>query len=204
MDIKSKKKSMLCTIVASYIVFMAGWYLRETYIDFSYVNPYLEACINFVIYGIWWIGFAFLLIHCFGTKLNWNLKEILTKSPHWKTLLKAIPIILGYYFICWGVAGFRFSLEMNWLDYLLTVVGVGFFEESVFRGWFYNAWSTIVKEKYANIIQDGFNWGEQRVILYMEVSMYSCQEYCLECYFEKIALFGLRQYCILFGMRWDF
>lgn len=152
MDIKSKKKSMLCTIVASYIVFMAGWYLRETYIDFSYVNPYLEACINFVIYGIWWSGFAFLLIHCFGTKLNWNLKEILTKSPHWKTLLKAIPIILGYYFICWGVAGFRFSLEMNWLDYLLTVVGVGFFEESVFRGWFYNAWSTIVKEKYANII----------------------------------------------------
>ena len=93
-----------------------------------------------------------LLIHCFGKKLNWNLKEILTKSPDWKTLLKAIPIILGYYFICWGVAGFQFSLEINWLDYLLTVVGVGIFEESVFRGWFYNAWSTIVKEKYANII----------------------------------------------------
>ena len=152
MDIKSKKKSMLCTIVASYIVFMAGWYLRGTYIDFSYVNPYLEACINFVIYGIWWSGFAFLWIHCFGKKLNWSLKEILTKSPCWKTLLKVIPIILGYYFICWAVAGFHFSFEMHWLDYVLTVIGVGIFEESVFRGWFYNAWSTIVKEKYANII----------------------------------------------------
>lgn len=91
---KWEKKSMLCAIVVSYIVFMTGWYLRETYIDFSYLNPYLEACINFVVYGIWWSGFAFLLIYCFGKKLNWNLKEILTKGPHRKTLLIAIPIIL--------------------------------------------------------------------------------------------------------------
>lgn len=149
---KSEKKSMLCAIVVSYIVFMTGWYLRETYIDFSYLNPYLEACINFVIYGIWWSGFAFWLIHRFRRTLNWDLKEVLTKRPHKKALLIAIPIILVYYFICWAVAGFQFSFEMNLLDYLLTVVGVGFFEESVFRGWFYNAWSTMVKEKYANII----------------------------------------------------
>ena len=152
MDVKLKKSSMLWTIIVSYIVFMAGWYLRETYIDFSYLNPYSEACINFVIYGIWWSGFAFLLIHCLGKNLKWNLKDILTKIPHWKTLRIAIPIILVYYFICWAVGGFRFSFEMHWLDYLLTVIGVGIFEESVFRGWFYNAWSTIVKEKYANII----------------------------------------------------
>lgn len=149
---KSEKKSMLCAIVVSYIVFMLGWYLRETYIDFSYLNPYMEACINFVIYGVWWSGFAFLLIHYFKNKLSWNLKEILTKRPHAKTLLIALLIILIYYFICWAVAGFRFHFEMNRLDYFLTVVGVGIFEESVFRGWFYNAWSTIVKEKYANII----------------------------------------------------
>lgn len=149
---KSEKKSMLYAIIVSYIVFMSGWYFRETYINFSYLNSYLEACINFVIYGIWWSGFAFLLIYCFGNRLNWNLKEILTKRPDRKTLLIAIPIILIYYFICWIVAGFQFSCEMNWLDYLLTVVGVGIFEESVFRGWFYNAWSMIVKEKYANII----------------------------------------------------
>lgn len=149
---KWEKKSMLCAIVVSYIVFMTGWYLRETYIDFSYLNPYLEACINFVVYGIWWSGFSFLLIYCFGKNLNWNLKEILTKGPHRKTLLIAIPIILFYYFVCWAVGGFQFSFEMNRLDYLLTVVGVGIFEESVFRGWFYNAWSTIVEEKYANII----------------------------------------------------
>lgn len=30
---KSEKKRMLCAIAVSYIVFMAGWYLRETYID---------------------------------------------------------------------------------------------------------------------------------------------------------------------------
>jgi len=149
---KSEKKSMLCAIVVSYIVFMLGWYLRETYIDFSYLNPYLEACINFVIYGVWWSGFAFFLIYYFKNQLSWELKEILTKRPHMKTLLIALPIILVYYFICWAVAGFRFNFEMNWLDYLLTVIGVGIFEESVFRGWFYNAWSTIVKEKYANII----------------------------------------------------
>ncbi len=149
---KSEKKSLLYAIVISYIVFTAGWYLWETYIDFSYLNPYLEACINFVIYGLWWSCFAFLLIQCFGKKLNWDLKEILTKRPHGKTLLIAIPTILIYYFICWAVAEFHFSFEMNWLDYLLTVVGVGIFEESVFRGWFYNAWSMLVKEKYANII----------------------------------------------------
>lgn len=120
---KSEKKRMLCAIITSYIVFMAGWYLPETYIDFSYLNPYLEACINFVIYGIWWSGFAFLLIHCLGKSLNWDLKGILTKSPHRKTLLIAIPIIMAYYFICWAVAGFHFSFEMNWLDYFLTVVG---------------------------------------------------------------------------------
>lgn len=149
---KSEKKSMLCAIGISYIVFTAGWYLRETYIDFSYLSPYLEACINFVIYGIWWSGFSFLLIHCFEKRLNLDLKVIFTKKPHKKTLLIAIPIILIYYFICWVLAGLQFSFEMNWLDYLLTVVGVGIFEESVFRGWFLNAWSMIVKEKYANII----------------------------------------------------
>lgn len=69
---KSEKGCMLCAIVVSYIVFMAGWYLRETYIDFSGLNSYLEACINFVIYGIWWSGFSFLLIHCFGKRLNWD------------------------------------------------------------------------------------------------------------------------------------
>ena len=149
---KSEKKSMLCTIAVSYIAFMSGWYLRETYIDFSYLNPYLEACINFVIYGSWWSGLAFLLIHCYEKRLNWGLKEIFTKGPHRKTLLTAIPIILVYYFICWAAAGFQFPFEMNLLDYFLTVVGVGIFEESVFRGWFYNAWSTIVEERYANLI----------------------------------------------------
>ena len=118
---KSENKSLLCAIVVSYIVFMTGWYLRETYIDFSYLNPYLEACINFVIYGLWWSGFAFLLLQYFGKKLNWDLKEILTKRPHGKILLIAIPTILIYYFICWAVAGFQFSFGMNWLDYLLTV-----------------------------------------------------------------------------------
>ncbi len=152
MDVKKKKQSLLYAIIVSYIVFTTGWYLRETYIDFSYLNPYMEACINFVIYGIWWSGFAFLLMKCFDKQLSWNWKEMLTKSPHWKTLWIAIPIILIYYFICWALAGFGFSCEMNWLDYLLTVIGVGIFEESVFRGWFYNAWSTIVKERYANII----------------------------------------------------
>lgn len=170
----TEKKSMLSAIVVSYIVFMLGWYLRETYIDFSYLDPYMEACINFTIYGIWWSGFAFLLIHCFRNKLNWDLKGILAKRPHIKTLLIALLIILVYYFICWAVAGFQIDFEMNWLDYLLTVIGVGIFEESVFRGWFYNAWSTIVKEKYANIIsaamfvfihyprwfQSGRTWGD--------------------------------------------
>ena len=143
---------MICTIVVSYIIFVLGWYLRETYIDFFYLNPYLEACINFVIYGVWWSGFAFSLIYYFRNRLSWDLKEMLTKKPHMKTLLIALLIILVYYFICWAVAGFRFDFKMNWLDYFLTVVGVGIFEESVFRGWFYNAWSTLVKEKYANII----------------------------------------------------
>lgn len=126
--------------------------MRETYIDLSYLNPYLEACINFVIYAIWWSGFAFLLIRCFEKRLSWDLKEMLVKKPHKNALRIAIPILLIYYCICWVVGGFSFSIEMNWLDYILTVVGVGIFEESVFRGWFYNAWSTIVSEKYANII----------------------------------------------------
>lgn len=149
---KTEKKSIFCEIVISYIVFVAGWYLRETYIDLSGLNPYAEACANFVIYGIWWSGFAFLLIHCFRDKLSWDLKSILIKRPHMKTLLAAVPIVLVYYSLCWAVAGFKFSFEMNWLDYLLTVIGVGIFEESVFRGWFYNAWSTIVNERCANII----------------------------------------------------
>ena len=152
MYMESEKKSMLCVIAISYIVFMTGWYLRETYIDFSSLNPHLEACVNFVIYGMWWCGFAFFMIHCFGKRLSWNLSKIFTTRPHGKALLIAIPLVLFYYLICWAVAGFEFSFEMNLLDYLLTVLGVGIFEESVFRGWFYNAWSTIVKEKYANII----------------------------------------------------
>ena len=109
-----EKKSMLCAIIVSYIVFVTGWYLRETYIDFSYLNPYLEAWLNFVIYGIWWFGFSFLLIYGFRKKLRWRFKDILIKRPHGKTLFLAIPVIFIYYFICWTVAGFQFSFEMNW------------------------------------------------------------------------------------------
>lgn len=151
-NINFQKKSLLIPIVVSYFVFGFGWFVRESYIDFSFLNPYAEACVNFIIYGIWWSGFAFLLIHFFRDKLNWNLKEILHNKINIKILLISLAVVFAYHFICWAAADYKFNMEMNWLDYILTVIGVGFFEESVFRGWFYNAWSTIVKEKYANII----------------------------------------------------
>ncbi len=56
---------------------------------------------------------------------GWYLSKIFTTRPHGKALLIAIPLVLFYYLICWAVAGFKFSFEMNLLDYLLTVLGVG-------------------------------------------------------------------------------
>lgn len=151
-NLKPKKKSILIAIIVSYFVFAFGWYIRESYIDFSFLNPYAEACVNFLIYGVWWSGFAFSLIYFFESKLNWNVKDLLRKKLNIKILLISLAAIFIYYFICWVVSDYKFNIEMNWLDYILTVIGVGIFEESIFRGWFYNAWSTIVKEKYANII----------------------------------------------------
>ncbi len=147
-----KKRKLLLAIVVSYIIFTLGWFVRETYIDFSHMNPYLEAGINFVIYGIWWSGLAFCLIHFYKNELCWDLKEILMKKPHMRVLLISLIVIVVYYLICWVVGGYHINMEMNRLDYFLTVIGVGIFEESVFRGWFYNAWSAIVRERYANII----------------------------------------------------
>lgn len=149
---KCCKEITLATVVISYIVFFIGWTLRVICIDLSGLNEYLSWIISFLIHLAWWPLFAFILIRKYSDKLNISLKEMVTTSPRMIILLSFILFALIYNIVGKYINDSGYGTKMKLYDLIVTAVTVGFFEESIFRGWFLNSLSTFVSECKANLI----------------------------------------------------
>lgn len=152
MKMLGKNLRRMTIVLSNYLLFLIIWGVRENYINLSFGNIYYEAIINFIIYGGIWLGFSFLFIKQNEMYLEYGCKEMFTSKPNIKVIVIGGGIILAYQFLCWAGESFEFHFQMNWLDYILTCASVGIFEESVFRGCFYNMLSTFMDWKWANVL----------------------------------------------------
>lgn len=142
----------LKTVVISYLVFFVGWTLRVVCLDLSGMNEYLSWAIGLLIHVVWWPLFALFLIRKYDDELNISLKEMVITKPHFKILLPLLAFALIYNVVGFCIDNSGYGTQMPLYDLIVTVVTVGLFEESVFRGWLLNSLSTIVSERKANLI----------------------------------------------------
>lgn len=140
------------TVVISYVVFLAGWALRVACLDVSGMNEGLAWMVGFIVHFVWWPFFAFLLIRRYSDELNISLKEMITTKPRLKILLPLLLFAIAYNTLGCLIDSSGFGTTMKLYDLVVTAITVGIFEESVFRGWFFNAISTFVSERKANLI----------------------------------------------------
>lgn len=140
------------TVVISYLVFFAGWTLRVVCVDLSGMNEFLSWVIGFFIHVVWWPLFALFLMKRYSNDLNVSLKEMLTTKPKLKILLPLLVFALVYNIVGFFINSSGYGTKMKLYDLIVTAATVGIFEESVFRGWFFNAVSAFVSERKANLI----------------------------------------------------
>lgn len=145
-------KIKIKTILLSYIFFIFVWSIRECFVDLSFLSNYLEYTINFLIWGICWLGFAAVLIHKYDKDLKITFKEMITTKPRKRILLLLLIFTVVYNLICWILNGYKIELKMELYNFILVVIGVGIFEEIVFRGWFMNSLCSFVSDKKANLL----------------------------------------------------
>lgn len=149
-----EKKLSLKVIWFSYAIFMAGWICKVFLVDMSSFNDYVKMVINLVVRIVWWLGFSVFFIKRYDADININLKEMFTKRINFKILGPFVLFACVFHiianFILYG--SFKLKLEMNLVDFIVTVLTVGIFEEIVFRGWFLNAFSKFMSERMANLL----------------------------------------------------
>jgi membrane protease YdiL (CAAX protease family) len=151
-------------VVLSYFVFVLIWSVRivllKIYIDSNFVF-WTKEIINGFIKSVIWFGFALYLIKEHDKKLKISLKEMFTNKIQWKIFLPILIIFIAYN--CIGMfstfGGFQISPNFHPSQLISQFLLVGVLEEIVFRGWFYNALSTFIAERKANIIQALFFMG---------------------------------------------
>jgi len=154
-----KKKLTLKNILITYVVFMLIWIIRiyalKPYIDSNY-GLWGKQIINGVIKTLIWGGISIYLIKKYDVKIN--LKEMFTKKFSSKKLLIFIAIAVAYHLMA------MFSIYGKWRIHpgfhpsqlISQFLIVGILEELLFRGWFFNALSSITSDKKANIIASIF------------------------------------------------
>ncbi|WP_234122622.1 CPBP family intramembrane glutamic endopeptidase [Clostridium hydrogenum] len=148
-----ERKLTIKVVWISYIVFMLGWIFRVYYIDSLYMNKYVEEAISVFIKIVWWLGFSIFLLKRYNCDLNIKLKEMFTNKLRCRMLVPIILIVIFYHIVGIillhnGVA----QMKLETYDLVVTVLTVGIFEESLFRGWFLNAFSSFMSERKANIL----------------------------------------------------
>lgn len=159
-----EKRLTLKKVVLSYCIFVLIWSMRivllKTYVDSNYVF-WTKEIINGFIKTIIWFGFAFYLIKKYDKTLKINFKEMFTNKIQWKIFLPVLIIFIA--FNCIGkiltVGGFKVSPNFHPSQLIGQFLLVGILEEILFRGWFYNALSSFISERKANIVQALFFMG---------------------------------------------
>lgn len=145
-------KISIRVILLSYMVLIVVWGIRELLVDLSFLNSYVEYTINFIIWAICWFGFATLLIHRYNNDLKITFKEMITTKPTMRILIPLLLFTVIYNTIVWITNGYKIELKMELYEFILIVIGVGLFEEIVFRGWFMNSLCSFFSDKKANLL----------------------------------------------------
>jgi membrane protease YdiL (CAAX protease family) len=151
-DMRIMRKLKRGTIVLTYIIFLCGWTFRVVFIDLAHMNEYLSWTIGFLIQAAWWPLYAVFFIKRYNKALKVSWKEMTNTKPDLKMLLPLLLFAVIYHIGIFFFDSQGFELEMKPYDFIITVLTVGIFEESVFRGWFLNAIARFTSERRANLI----------------------------------------------------
>lgn len=146
------KQLSIKTIILSYLIFFGGWTIRVVFVDFSAWNEYVSWAIRFLIHIVWWPLYALFFIKRYNKELKVSWKEMITTKPNLKILLPLLVFAIIYQTLVFFFDSQGFKLEMKLYDFIVTVLTVGIFEESVFRGWFLNAIAHFTSDRKANLI----------------------------------------------------
>lgn len=147
-----EKKLNIKIIILSYILFLLGWIIRVVFMDFSGMNEYVSWLIRFLIHTAWWPLYAIFFIKRYTGDLKISWREMITTKPSLKILIPLLVFTLLYQGCVFFLDSSGLGLEMKLYDFIITVLTVGFFEESIFRGWFLNAIACFTSERKANLI----------------------------------------------------
>lgn len=140
------------TIILSYLTFLVGWTIWTCCNNIISINEYVNWAIGVVVYFIWWLLFAVFFIKRYNNNLMIPFKEMIYTKPKIKILSPLLVFAIVYNIgICFFDSS-GFGTKMNIYDLIVTVLTVGIFEESLFRGWFLNAIAHFTSERKANFI----------------------------------------------------
>lgn len=123
------------------------------YLHASY-GSYIYACLSRLI----WVMPAICLIIRYSDSLNFSRKKLFSHP----VLNKSFVIVLSVsFFLAFGTMlvnheGFWTNPEVNFPLDIIKLVAVGFVEETVFRGWGYNALSKVTTDKKAIVFSTVF------------------------------------------------
>lgn len=142
----------LQTIIFSYLTFLAGWTVWVCCNDLISINEYVDWGIGVIVYFIWWLLFAIFFIKRYNNDLMISFKEMTHTKPKFKIVLPLLAFAIVYNIGVYFFDSSGFGSEMKIYDLIITVLTVGIFEESLFRGWFLNAIAHFTSERKANLI----------------------------------------------------
>lgn len=172
--ISIKKDLTLKGIILSLLGFVLFWIVLTD--AWGHSSVFDIGCAKYIyayICRVIWVIPGFVLIHLYSGSLTYSMKELFAR-PGWSKLtiivftlsaLAAAFVMLYKYHGVWVNPNMDQSLE------LLKMVFVGVVEETVFRGWGYNALRSVTSEKKAIIISTLFfillHWPAYFVRLYL-------------------------------------
>ena len=140
--VKNNKKLTIVLIIYS-VIFYAVWALYELFIAPDLKRALGSDVFNVIdsagIKPLLWTLPALLLVKKHNGEVSIPIREMFSLKRGWKTMLTVmVPMTAFLVLTSWranGKLGISGSIPLNVLIYLF----VGFTEESVFRGWLFNA-----------------------------------------------------------------
>lgn len=139
-------------IAVSYIIFLIGWSLWNLCFDLSNFNEFSRWAIGLIVHIVWWPLFALTLMKRYDGQLMISFREMVLTKPKLSILIPLMVFAVVYNLVVYFFANIGFGTDMKMYDLIITVLTVGIFEESVFRGWFLNALAPFTGVFKANLI----------------------------------------------------
>jgi len=155
-----KKQLSFSIIILSLIGFIVLWAIvtdawgySERFLNF-YAGNYIYAFISRLI----WVFPAILLIIRYGDFLHIDKRELFSRPRFDRSLILVLTVsaLLVVITMLFYHKSFWFNTEIEPLAVTIKYIIVGFVEETVFRGWGYNALAAVTSDRKAVIISTVF------------------------------------------------